>query len=230
MTQISTIDALLTGIFDGTVTCKKLREYGDFGVGTFESVDGEMIVLDGDIYQVRADGVAYPAGDDTIVPFASVTYFEPDSTVKLESGLDFSGLEKTLDAVIPENLFSAILIRGEFSYMKTRSLYKQHKPYPPLVEVTRKQAVFEFNNIRGTIVGFKTPTFVSGVNIPGYHIHFLTEDRKAGGHILELKTGEATATLDNTPEFLMLLPEEGSRFYQTDFTSNRENELKEVEK
>jgi acetolactate decarboxylase len=230
LTQISTVNALLAGVYDGTLTCKDLKGYGDFGVGTFEAVDGEMVVLDGKIYQVKSDGVAYAAADSTFVPFAAVTYFNNDGETNLDSGLDFAGLQKALDRVIPVNTFCAVKISGKFSYMKTRSVPKQPKPYPPLAQVTAKQSVFEFRDIAGTIVGFRCPPFVSGVNVPGYHLHFLTADRKAGGHILELSTSSDTASLDFTPEFLMLLPDGKSDFYKVDFSGNQEQELQKVEK
>jgi acetolactate decarboxylase len=155
LTQVSTVNALLAGIYDGTLTCKELKGYGDFGVGTFEAVDGEMVVLDGKIYQVRADGVAYAASDDTIVPFAAVTYFENERQEKLGPGLDLAALQTDLDKVIPANIFCAVRISGKFSYMKTRSVPKQAKPYPPLAEVTKIQSVFEFKDVQGTIVGFR---------------------------------------------------------------------------
>ncbi len=230
LTQISTVNALLAGVYDGTLTSKELKGYGDFGVGTFEAVDGEMVVLDGKVYQVRSDGTAYAASDSTIVPFAAVTYFDNDRQQKIDPGLDMNGLQAALDKVIPVNTFCAVKIEGIFSYMKTRSVPKQSKPYPPLAEVTKNQAVFEFRDVKGTIVGFRCPPFVNGVNVPGYHLHFLTADRKAGGHILDLKTADATSTLDFTPEFLMMLPDGKSDFYKVDFSGNQEQELQKVEK
>jgi len=230
LTQLSTVDALLAGIYDGTTTCKELKNYGDFGLGTFEAVDGEMVVLDGKIYQVKSDGVAYAAPDSLIVPFAAVTFFDKDIEADIPSGLDFKGLEKILDQSIPENTFCAIRVHARFAYMKTRSVPAQSRPYPLLAEVTKNQSVFEFNDIEGTLVGFRSPPFVNGVNVPGYHLHFLTEDRQAGGHILELKTSTSTALLDFTPEFYMVLPEPESDFYKVDFSGDRSQELQKVEK
>jgi acetolactate decarboxylase len=230
LTQVSTVNALLAGVYDGNLTCKELKGYGDFGVGTFEAVDGEMVVLDGRIYQIRADGVAYAASDNTIVPFAAVTYFDNDRQEKLDTGLDFAALQTALDKVIPANIFCAVKISGNFSYMKTRSVPKQAKPYPPLAEVTKIQSVFEFKDVQGTIVGFRCPPFVNGVNVPGYHLHFLTADHKAGGHILDLKTADASAALDDTPGFLMMLPDRQSDFYKVDFSGDQKKELEKVEK
>ena len=85
----------------------------------------------------------------------------------------------------PKTCFYAVMIQGEFSYVKTRSVPAQEKPYPPLAEVTKNQPTFEFTDVTGTMVGFRCPPYVTGINVPGYHLHFLTDDRTAGGHLLE---------------------------------------------
>jgi len=231
LVQISTIDALLNGVYDGVVTFGTLKEYGDFGIGTFEGLDGEMIGFGGNFYQIKADGKAYPVSDSVETPFASVTFFDADCEEPIPEGMDYSQLEEFLDGILPtSNIFYAIKIEGTFSYMKTRSVPGQKKPYPPLAEVTKNQPIFEFSDVVGTIVGFRCPEYVSGVNVPGYHLHFLTEGKDAGGHVLEFKTKEAVASVDYTSEFLMILPGEGSDFYTIDLTQDKQEELEEVEK
>ena len=231
LTQVSTINALMAGVYDGVTTCGDLKTYGDFGVGTFQSLDGEMVVLDGKIYQVKADGVAYAVADSLKTPFAAVTFFDTDSEQKLA---DISGLDKlqqTLDKAMPSsNIFCAIKIEGTFSYVKTRSVPAQNKPYPPLVEVTKNQPTFELNNVTGTIVGFKCPPYVTGVNVAGYHLHFLNDKKNAGGHLLEAKLTQATVKYDFTPNFLMKLPGPDSDFYKIDLSGNQESDVKKVEK
>ena len=231
LVQISTIDALLAGIYDGVVTLETLKRYGDFGIGTFEGLDGEMAGFDGSFYQVKADGIAYPASDSMETPFASVTFFDSDCKARLSEGMNYGQLEKFLDGMLPtSNIFYAIKIEGTFSYMKTRSVPRQKKPYPPLVEVTKNQPVFEFGDVEGTMAGFRCPSYINGVNVPGYHLHFLTENKDAGGHVLEFKTEEAVASLDYTSDFLMILPGEDSDFYLVDLTQDKEEELGEAEK
>lgn len=229
--QVSTINALMAGVYDGIISCGQIRGYGDFGIGTFDKLDGEMIVLDGDVYQVRADGIAYTVSDTVSTPFAAVTYFDTDLQQKLVAGMNLTEFQKYLDGIVPTaNIFYAIKIEGTFSYVKTRSVPPQNKPYPVLAEVTQKQSVFEFNNVSGTIVGFKCPQYVNGVNVPGYHLHFLTADRKAGGHVLEFTLQAANASIDKTPNFLMLLPDERSDFYKIDLTGDKQKELDKAEK
>ena len=231
LVQISTIDALLNGVYDGVMTMGTLEEYGDFGIGTFESLDGEMVGFDSNFYQVKADGIAYAVSDSMKTPFACVTFFDEDREEKVPEHLSYPQLQEFLDALLPTgNIFYAIKIEGTFSYMKTRSVPGQQKPYPPLVEVTKNQPVFEFNDIQGTIAGFRCPTYVDGVNVPGYHLHFLTGSKDAGGHILEFETKEAVASIDYTSEFLMILPDKDSAFYGIDLNQDKQGELEEVEK
>jgi len=231
LVQISTIDAILNGVYDGVVDLAALTSYGDFGIGTFEGLDGEMIGFDGNFYQIKADGVAYPVSDSMETPFACVTFFDTDYEEELAEGLDYEQIQELLDDTLPtSNIFYAIKIEGSFSYMKTRSVPGQQKPYPPLVEVTQNQPIFEFADIDGTVVGFRCPPYVAGVNISGYHLHFLTEDNNAGGHVLEFQVAEAVAYVDYTAEFLMILPGEDSDFYEIDLTQDKQEELEEAER
>ncbi len=231
LVQISTIDAILNGVYDGVVDFAALKGYGDFGIGTFEGLDGEMIGFDGNFYQVRADGIAYPVSGSMETPFACVTFFDTDYEEELPEGFDYEQIQELLDNTLPTgNIFYAIEIEGTLSYMKTRSVPGQQKPYPPLVEVTKNQPIFEFANVDGTVVGFRCPAYVAGVNIPGYHLHFLTNGNDAGGHVLEFQVADAVAYVDYTSEFLMILPGEGSDFYELDLTQDKQEELEEAEK
>lgn len=228
--QTSTINALLEGVYDGEITYGELKQHGDFGIGTFDALDGEMIGLDGVFYQIKADGIAYAVDDAMKTPFAAVTFFEADKEVRLAESMDHRALEDYLDTMLPtENIFHAIKIEGVFSYVKTRSVPGQTKPYPPLVEVVKHQPTFEFHHVEGTVVGFRCPAYVKGVNVPGYHLHFITEDKKGGGHVLDCRVQDVTIGIDYTSGFYLTLPEAGA-FYETDLTQEKESELDQVEK
>ena len=228
--QVSTIDALLQGGFDGFFTFEDLKTHGDFGIGTFDSLDGEMIALDGDYYQIKADGVAYPVQGNMTSPFSTVTYFQADQTIAIQNVSNFTELSRQLDEQLPsKNAFYAVRIDGTFPYIKTRSVPKQEKPYPRLADAVKNQSVFEFANATGTVVGVWAPDFSKGLNVPGYHLHFITADRKAGGHILDLKVDEAEAKVDITPGFAMELPTKGD-FYNVDLTQDLQSELQKIEK
>lgn len=228
--QTSTIDALLVGVYDGETDFKTLKKNGDFGLGTFNGLDGEMIALDGTFYQIKVDGVAYPVEESMKTPFSVVTFFESDDHGQLNGMLNYEQLKQCIDSLIPtKNLFYAVKIDGIFNYVKTRSVPRQYKPYPPLVEVVKNQAIFEFHNVKGTILGFRTPGYVKGINVPGYHLHFITEDRNAGGHLLACQTQQVEIQVDYSSKFYMVLPQ-ATDFGEANLTKERHKELEKVEK
>jgi acetolactate decarboxylase len=227
--QVSTIDALMQGVFDGIYSFDDLKSHGDFGIGTFDSLDGEMVALDGDYYQVKADGIAYPVQGNMTTPFSTVTYFEADQTIAVQNASNYTMLSSQISDELPSiNSFYALRIDGTFPYVKTRSVPAQEKPYPLLANATKNQSVFEFTNVTGTVVGVWAPEFSKGLNVPGYHLHFITADRKAGGHILDLKVDRADVMVDITPGFAMQLPTTGD-FYNVDLSQDLQSELKKIE-
>lgn len=228
--QTSTIGALLEGMYEGDVTVGELKEHGDLGLGTFNGLDGEMVVLDGIAYQVKADGVAYKVNDSIKTPFAAVTTFESDVDGTLDKEMNNTELKAYMETLMPSrNLMYAIKIEGNFSYMKTRSVPAQEKPYPRLADITKSQPTFEFENVSGTIVGFWLPDYVEKVNVPGYHLHFLTTDGSAGGHILEYTIRSGTVSIDISDDFFMQLPAT-EEFLSGNFSEERTQELVQVEK
>lgn len=228
--QVSTLRSLQEGDFDGQATCGELRRHGDLGIGTFEALDGEMVLLDGRIYQVPAEGPVRPAADSLKAPFACVTVFRPQQTLQHQSAVNLADLQKLLDLHTPsKNLFYAVRIDGTFSYVKTRSVPRQKEPYPRLLEATEHQSVFEFHDVPGTVVGFYCPAYVGGVNLPGWHLHFITADRTGGGHVLELAGSDLRAQLQTIRQLQMTLPT-GGRFYQANMSGDASKELEKAEK
>ncbi|MEN6349157.1 MAG: acetolactate decarboxylase [Syntrophomonas sp.] len=228
--QVSMLSALLEGQYDGQTSFMELKKYGDTGIGTFEGLDGEMIELEGRFYQVKADGVAYPVADTMKTPFASVTYFEADKSQAVNEDINFQQLQNRIDNIIAnKNIFYAIKVTGDFKHVKTRSVPAQQKPYPPLAEVTKNQPTFEFDNVKGTLVGFWCPSYVNGINVPGYHVHFLNADKNAGGHLLDFTLKSGQIEIDATPNFNMSLPL-NEEFGKIDMTEDRSQETKKVEK
>jgi acetolactate decarboxylase len=218
---------LLIGLYDGETTFTDLLRHGDFGLGTVDQLDGELIVLDGVAYHVTADGAVHQLPGEQTTPFAAVTFFEPDLSGALPAGMSLPELQQALDLLLPSpNIFYAIKITGTFAYVKTRSVPKQeNKPYPILSEIVKTQPEFEFNSIQGTLVALRAPQFVEGINVPGYHFHFLTHDLRGGGHVLELETLSGQVEIDLTHQFEMLLPN-SQDFYEADL---RSDDLDEVE-
>lgn len=228
LVQVSTIDALLQGVYEGNTSLQTLGKYGDFGIGTFNGLDGEMILLDGQFYQIKADGKIYYPESNVLTPFASVTNFEPGKEYQLNK-LSYSELKAIIDSLAASpNLFYAIKLRGTFERVKTRSVPMQQKPYPPLVRVTESQPEFEVVNVSGTLVGFYCPPYVTGLNVPGYHLHFLSDDKIFGGHLLAFELKSGLLQIDQINEFSLMLPTD-EHFLKTSLDEDLSEDLQKAE-
>ncbi len=228
--QTSTIDALLAGVYDGEMSCGNLLKHGDFGIGTFDHLDGEMVIVDGTVYQVKSDGKVYTPEKSIKSPFATVCRFVAEKEFSVKSGSDYEAVKVLIDELAPnQNLFCAIKISGKFKAMKTRSVPAQKKPYPALKVVTSNQPEFEMQNVSGTIVGFRCPAYVKGINVPGYHLHFISSDHTQGGHILSFEIAEADCETDVLNEYYLTLPLYAKEFAETDLSKDRSYDLKAVE-
>jgi acetolactate decarboxylase len=231
LTQVGTIDALLSGVYDGEFSLRDLAKRGDLGIGTFNTLNGEMVVLDGKIYQVTSDGKVALANPCDKTPLASVTYFDTDREIIIPARTNFESLATIIDdAILTKNIFYAIRIEGKFSTVRTRSVPAQSRPYKPLVEIAATQPEFNLENVAGTIVGFRCPPYVAGINVPGYHLHFLSKDKNSGGHLLAFTTAEdAVAQIDETHILTVILPHDQD-FYRVDLTTDKRAEMEKVEK
>lgn len=219
--QTSTISALSVGIYEGNTNFQQLKKYGDFGLGTVNYLDGEMIGLDGKFYQVKADGVASIIPDAIASPFATVTFFKPEKLIRLAGQMNYQQFQESLDRrLTTKNHPYAIRIQGNFPYLKFRSVPKQSSPYRPLADALKEQSVFELRNVNGTLVGFRTPKYMEGVNVKGYHFHFLTANRKTGGHILDGQFQNAKVEIDTISNIEMNLPKT-AEFDQADLGDGR---------
>ena len=228
--QVSTIDALLAGAYDGQMTLGELKTHGGLGLGTFDALEGEMIVINGKVYQARIDGSVVEMPNCTTTPFATVVHFNKDQSELLQGPLNKQDLQNKIDQMAPnKNLFIAFRVDGIFPSMKVRSVPKQEKPYPQLADVVKHQAVFEYTYVSGTVLGFRSPAFIKGIGVPGYHLHFISANRNIGGHVLELTLGTASLQLDTCNKFLLVLPEEET-FGDLDLSQDRSHELEKVEK
>ena len=200
------INALVEGLYVENTTMAEIKRHGDFGLGTFNFLDGEMVLLDGHVYQIRSDGQVYNVDDNEESPFACVTFFNPDTIDDLENSNSYKGFQDLLNNLIPsENMLYAIRIDGTFSHVKTRVVPRSEN-YRPLVEATKNQPVFDFHDVRGCLAGFYTPRFMESINVPGYHIHFLSEDRQHGGHLIECALGKARIGIQHVPKLDVGLP------------------------
>ena len=206
--QNAPINALLAGCYSGTMSVQDLAKHGDFGMGTLDSLDGEMVVLDHSFYQIKSDGKATLLQGHETSPFATVTFFDADQEWAPSQVMGFKGLTAFLDSKIPsENLIYAIKVMGKFPLLKVRSAARQEKPFPVLTEAINTQKIFELKDQEGTLVGFRFPAYATGINVPGSHFHFLNKDKTVGGHVLDLRVEGAHIQIDKSPAFAMELPE-----------------------
>jgi acetolactate decarboxylase len=205
--QISTSGALVQGAYSGCVRVGTLLQHGDFGLGTFDGLDGEGILLDGCCWQARSDGSVVKAPADALTPFWVVTRFSADLNQTLAGISSWTDLTARLDALRDNaNLFVAIRLRGVFDQIRYRVACKTD-PGVDLVRATSGQASFERQQISGTLVGFWTPTYARSINIPGYHLHFISDDHQHAGHVLGLKATQLQAELHCQTQLHLVLPE-----------------------
>jgi acetolactate decarboxylase len=226
--QVSTSGALIEGISQGVVTVGELKRHGDLGLGTFADLDGEMVVVDGRFWRVPGIGAIREAADSDLAPFAVLTGFRPERSIELESVASIDDLLGQLDRLrTSNNLFFAIRIDGRFSRVHTRALGK--KAAVSLVDAAANQAEFEFRGIAGTIVGFWTPEYARTVNMAGWHLHFLSEDRSGGGHVLDIEGTALRAQVQHLDDFRMAIPE-SPEFLKADLTGDPSRALDKAER
>lgn len=230
--QVSIMQAFMHGEYDGVISVGDLKLNGDTGLGTFEGVDGEMIVLDGVVYKAKADGSIQAMPNNERVPFAVVTNFDEDASIPKISANNFSDLtsqlDKELDKLGKNNMY-VVKIKGDFSNITVRSIEKQDKPYKEFNDVAKTdQKVFNYTNQSGTIVAVHFPKFMGDVNMAGWHMHFLSDDKTKGGHVLEFNKTNASVGIDIISEFNMLLSSSES-FTKMDLSEDMTNKISQVE-
>jgi alpha-acetolactate decarboxylase len=228
--QVSTINALLEGVYDGDTTVEDLLRHGDFGVGTFDALDGEMVVLDGRCYRLRADGSVSAAAAEDRTPFAVVTFFDATAEAWVDGPLGADEVRLRAEAMMnTANVIHAVRLHGTFSAMRTRTILAQTRPYPPLVEATADEPIVDRLDVTGTICGFRTPDYARGIAVTGYHLHFLDDDRRYGGHVLDFTLARGRLAVDTSSDLHLSLPLSAS-FRSADLGGDRIDEVDRSEK
>ena len=224
------VNALVEGLYEQNIPLAQIKRHGDFGLGTFNDLDGEMILLDGKVYQVTSDGKVNVIDDDAaLTPFACVAFYQPLSVDDVDREMTYAQCLAWLHSLLPsQNIFYAVRLEGLFTEVKVRSVPKQEN-YRPLVEVAKDQPTFTFHDIEGTLAGFYTPSFMSSLNVPGLHLHFLSADRRHGGHLLECRPRKVHTGVQFLNSLELSLPL--SLDYLTcDFQRDIEQDLDKAEK
>jgi acetolactate decarboxylase len=209
--QTSTMEALMAGILTSDVTVRQVLQHGDFGVGTFEQLDGEMVLLDGRCFQVRSDGTASAADDSATSPFAVVTRFASNVGFDVTTPTSLPALREDIDAAAPaRNLVTAVRIDGTFEHVTTRTVARQTEPHASLADAAATAPTSTMTDVVGTVVGFRTPDFEEGVSVPGYHLHFIDKARTRGGHVFDLRIQRGEVALSIASEVHLSLPTAGA--------------------
>jgi acetolactate decarboxylase len=206
--QVSTLAGLERGFFYPVTNVGQMKQHGNIGVGAFEGMDGELLILDGQAYNAMYDGKVVPVEDQSPIVYGAVALLNADRTASLQNVASYEQLQKSLEKLLPDrNIFYVFKIQATFNYLKIRSTAKQEKPYPGLASVVKNQSTFEFSNIKGTLIGFRCPAYIQGIYAPGFHLHFISEDRQKGGHLLEANLADLTAQIGYLTQMHLLLPD-----------------------
>lgn len=228
--QVSTLQALVEGVDDGVSPIGELHRYGDLGIGTFHALDGELVLVDGRIAQVKSDGTVVVPDPAITTPLACVIRFVPDRRIPVPPGISHAAFTAWLDVALGNlNLPYAVRLRGDFRQVRARSVPRQSKPYPRLVEVAATQAVFNLGPTRGSIVGFRLPAYFAGINLPGYHLHYLDEARTCGGHVLDFTLDDAVVEIQVVQGLILALPN-SAEFAAANLAADQSAELHRAER
>jgi acetolactate decarboxylase len=223
------INAILEGFYETNTTMADLKAKGDFGIGTFNDLDGELVLLDGTVYQLDVDGNAHPVADDQKTPFACACPFDPISEEAIPQAYSHEAFHTFLRSLLPSpNMLYAIRVDGLFKSVRTRSVPRTQN-YTPLVEATAKQVESTFEDTEGTLVGFYTPSFVPSVNVPGFHFHFLSADRSRGGHLLQSHVLSGTVSIQFYTRLDLNLPLTLD-YLSAEFQRDAEKDLEKAER
>ena len=211
MYQVSTLQALAMGHTRPVIDVAELKKHGNTGLGTFEGVNGEMIVVDGRCFRAKEDGSVVEADKDMGVPFASVCNCAGSIRFDVQEMCSIDELKTLLTIKIEElfglNSMHMVRIDGEFEVVDARSEEAYHAIHVSLKDMLKEtQKAFKFDNVSGTLVCVYYPDFMDGINAAGWHIHFISDDRQKGGHVFDLKMKSGHALLDKISKIEIQLP------------------------
>lgn len=205
----SVLKALDNGVLEGTMKVGDLKKHGNLGLGTYNKMDGEMVVVDHVVYRIPQDGKIIIPSDETLIPYSIVTFYKQEKVIRLEGNIDYPALSAFADSIIPSrNLFYAFRITGEFRYIKCGGASAQERPYDKsLTQMLAGRPVYEGKNIKGVLVGFWCPEYIGDINTHRFHLHFLSDDKTMGGHLMEFTAGSLEIGYDVKHSYRILLPD-----------------------
>ncbi len=221
--------SLLNSNLDGNTSIEEVKNSGNFGLYTLNGLDGEGILLDGVPYVANGDSIIKIAPQNSKAPFAMTTNFLCKKTIEIKTPQSYNELKTQIDNTVPTpNIFYAIKIDGTFKNIRFRSIHKIEKPYPSMKEIAKLDSKFELSNVQGTLVGFRSPSFVNEISVSGFHFHFIDDDKKRGGHVLDFEIESGKIEIDHKHNFNVKL-DNSKDFYDTDLSKSTDQLMKKIE-
>ena len=226
-TQISLFSVLLDGRYGGVCSVADVKKHGNLAIATMNRLDGEMQMIDGVVYQACADGRLLLPKDDETIPYGTIASFVPEQELHLDGIPSYESFEEQMKTKCPRlNLPMAVHLKGDFNHVKVRAVARQEKDGIGLAEAARNEAVFEFDGISGDMVGFRLPGYVQGVNAPGWHLHFVDDARRHGGHVVNFTLKQGVMRICHAQEFRIVLPDV---LNELDLDRDRSDDLRKAE-
>lgn len=190
--QYSIWFAFVNKIFDGELKVRELKTHGDIGLGSFDFLDGELVMLDGVAYRIRENGEISVGQDNDEIVYADAAFFTKEEEFIIDRNITFQDLPSILDEKKrTPHYFYIYKIQGSFKHIKLGGVPKVEKPFKDGLDVLiPNRPVFETTDISGTLVGFYCPDYIGNINAKGHHFHFISDDKKWGGHVMEFESSK----------------------------------------
>lgn len=228
VTQFAVLDALLGGVYSAGIPVPDVLALGDTGIGCCEGLGGEVVILDGVAFECTVENPPRRMDAGESLPFVDVSVLD-ESRGSAVADLDLAGLERAVeDRLASRNLFHAVRVDGVMARVRTRVTTKQEPPFRPLAEVAAEQIETETEECAGSLVGFWMPRIYQGISVAGLHLHFLSDDRAVGGHVLDARVREGRLRMTAHRRFVLVLPED-EQFLNTELTHDDDHRIVAVE-
>jgi acetolactate decarboxylase len=229
--HVGLANTLLGGMYDGFYSVDRLKAKGDFGIGAPHLLDGELLILNGRVWQTTHIDSTFEADGSMLVPYAAVHFFKPISNTELDGTFTRDELYAVLDTLLaPSNGMYGVKITGTFTSIVSRAFPAvTDVPAPPLASIMDRQVLFDHSDVEGMLVGYKLPPYMAGMNFPGYHFHFLSSDHRRGGHMVDFTATNITIEFDRIRRFEVQLPN-SQAFDAFDFSPDRSSEARQIQR
>ena len=196
--QFNSFFTLINGDFGQGFAVQQVAATNNIGVGTFVHGDGELIIMDDEVYQIRNNNKVIKLNpNDTItkIPFASCAKFRPTDIIKITGPIQpwKNVLERLEQTVCGKNC--VIVLRAKFANVKLRSFNKVLPPYPKLEKWEENQTVTHYQNIAMDCAIFKSFKSFEGQLSLAWHGHCINKNQEVGGHILDAALTEGVAEI-----------------------------------